>query len=219
MKHKLDYILDLYSKYKEKLIEAKNFSLMAKNVTNFKPMFDDLENEITFLLNVDNKPNKIVEFSPAYGWSTITLCLAVKNNNKGHVYTYDIQDKCVENLNKVGLSEYYTFKKGDVSTQFNNFMDADYIFIDSDHSAGFARKYINELINPILKTKQKTTFCIHDVFQTDEGVVIQEFLKEQNIEYFSPKHNIDALNKHKSDLGINIQLHNSIKNPSVFFNF
>lgn len=223
MNHKLDYILELYSKHKNQLIEAKNFSLSSKSRCNFKPMFDDIENEITFLLNLENKPDKIVEFSPAYGWSTITLCLAVKNNNKGKVFTYDIQDQCVHNLNEIGLNNYFIFKKGDVTSEFHTFFDADYIFIDSDHSSNFAHNYINNLIKPILSSQRKTVFCIHDVFHTDrlneEGNVVQNFLQNSKIPYFSPRYNFDILTKHKEKLGINIQLHNSTKNPSVFFNF
>lgn len=223
MNYKLDYILELYSKHRELLIESKNFSLSSKKRCNFKPMFDDLENEITFLLNVENKPDKIVEFSPAYGWSTITLCLAVKNNKKGKVYTYDIQDQCVSNLNEIGLTDFFVFKKGNVLKEFVNFFDADYIFIDSDHSDSFARNYINNLIKPILNLNKKTIFCIHDVFHINhenaEGNVVKNFLETNNIPHFSPIHNFDILNKHRKLLGIDIITHDSFKNPSVFFNF
>ena len=61
------------------------------------------------------KPKKIIEFGPADGKTTITMALALKDNNiDGHIKSYDIWDdgywgtqyECQNNIDAWGVREY-----------------------------------------------------------------------------------------------------------------
>lgn len=129
---------------------------------------------IMHCLIMDKKPRYMVEFSPAAGGSTIGLALAMKKLQKpGCFSTFEIKDKPEwrrvhsDNMNKYGLENYVERIIGDalvetprVVKQNNLHGKIDFCFVDSDHGAAFAHRYIKEIF-PLFAPD--CTICIHDI--------------------------------------------------------
>jgi len=56
------------------------------------PHFDDIEAEITYLLIRAFRPKTLVKISPLGGWSTSWILNAIRDNNYGTLYSYDLVD-------------------------------------------------------------------------------------------------------------------------------
>src|SRR5450759_2726179 len=56
------------------------------------PHFDDIEAEITYLLIRASRPKTLVEISPFGGWSTSWILNAIRDNDYGTLYSYDLVD-------------------------------------------------------------------------------------------------------------------------------
>jgi predicted O-methyltransferase YrrM len=200
---KSDYFLNLLEKLYGNNTFINNLNEIKKRMRGLDkyatcPQFDDIEAEIVCLILMYINPKKICEFSPCGGWSSLYMLhtLNVMNNTECQLHSYDIIDNCTSNINKFNdLKNQWNFYLGNVEEQYIHFNeDIDYLFIDSDHSASFTKKYIDELLNPLLirlKNSNKKIFVsVHDVFHSnipsDEGKLVIEFLEKNNIEYFSP---------------------------------
>jgi predicted O-methyltransferase YrrM len=195
-------------------------------------MFDDIEAEIVCLLLMHANPSLVYEFSPCGGWSTLYMLntLDLMNSPTGRIVSFDIQDRCTKNIGSFdSLARRWEFKLGNVENEYKTFTsDIDYLFIDSDHSAAFTQKYIDELLTPLLAqlraANKKIIVSVHDVFHTpkpsEEGELVIQFLKTHGIEYFSPKHSdhaatINALRtSNKVDTSA---IHSYVSNPCIFF--
>lgn len=196
------------------------------------PQYDDIEAEITCLLIMHNKPKLIYEFSPCCGWSTMYMLntLDVMNNNSCLLHSFDIHNACERLIRGYpNLKEKWVFHLGDVVEEYGNFTtDIDYLFIDSDHSEKFAQIYVTRLLEPLLtklkETGKKILISVHDVFHTEnpsaEGVVVVDFLKKNNIEYFSPinEEHFKKIKEIRSKLNFDKKtIHYSTTNPCIFF--
>lgn len=187
------------------------------NNNNITPQYDDIEAEITCLLLLEYKPNNIKEFSPCGGWSTNYLLKSCPETSK--IESFDIHDTCIQNVN----ASNWKFTKDDVSLHYERIVKEkpDYLFIDSDHSTEFTQKYIDNLLTNLIGTK--CIVSVHDVYHHEkpsyEGELVIEFLKKNNISYFSPAnkiHNNDFLNL-KNELNIADKIHYYSANPSIYF--
>ena len=173
---------------------------MMKIYSIAQPQFDDVEAEILCLLIMHFRPNKIYEFSPCGGWSTMYMLnsLLYSNNISAKIQSYDIHDKSCNLIKKFDkLLPLWDFHLGDVLKEFKNFdLNMDFLFIDSDHSGEFAKKYIEDLLEPLLyhtkKNRRRVLVSVHDVFHekkpkiNEEGEIVINFLDNNNIKYFSP---------------------------------
>ena len=225
----------MYRKYKKQLSIIR--SKMKTNHNYGEPQFDDIEAELTALFLLYLKPKNVIEFSPCTGWSTsIILDTLEINNNNSKLTSYDLLDKCskfVRKLNHKNVT--WDLKLGDVTKEFNkwNLEDIDYLFIDSDHSAEFALKFINNLLTPLLdickKSNKEVLVSVHDVFHThdpggfdSEGPEVIEFLAKNNIPYYTASqarnnNNFNILKKIKKELGFDDLIHPNEINPAIFF--
>jgi predicted O-methyltransferase YrrM len=212
------------------LNEIKKRMRLAHNYT--MPQFDDIEAEIVCLILMHLNPKKICEFSPCGGWSTLYMLntLDVMKNTECKIDSYDIIDKCTSNINNFSnLKNQWTLHLGNVESKYITFNeDIDYLFIDSDHSSTFTKKYIDELLNPLLiklkNINKKIFVSVHDVFHSNvplvEGELVIEFLHKNNIEYFSPvcdyhRNNLQKI-RYNTNLDKNL-VHPSTTNPCIFF--
>lgn len=227
----LDYVKSLYSMYKDQILETRK--VMKKQHSIIKhPQYDDIEAEITTLLLLEFKPKRVIEFSPCHGWSTAIILNALKMNTiHSYMTSYDLNDLCKRNIDCLDFKNVdWNFELGDVSKRFEDFNldELDYLFIDSDHSAEFAEKYITFVLEPLLiKCKdqnRQVVVSIHDVFHNrdvkEEGKVVLEFLSNHNIQYFTPARCMDnylELVEYRKTLGIDEYIHGSTSNPSIFF--
>jgi predicted O-methyltransferase YrrM len=212
------------------LNEIKKRMRVAHNYT--MPQFDDIEAEIVCLILMHLNPKKICEFSPCGGWSTLYMLntLDVMKNTECKIDSYDIIDNCTSNINNFSnLKNQWELHLGNVESKYISFNeDIDYLFIDSDHSSTFTKKYIDELLNPLLiklKNMNKKIFVsVHDVFHSnipsDEGMLVIEFLHKNNIEYFSPLNDYHRNNLQKIRYNTNLDkklVHDYTTNPCIFF--
>lgn len=189
---------------------------------SIKPQLDDLEAEATYLLVREFRPRTIVEISPDGGWSTTWLLAALRDNGSGSLFSYDLFDHCTRTVPKQLAEGRWTFTLGDVRDQLRSFPpQIDYLFLDSAHSAHFARWYIRELFPSLVAG---TPVSIHDIFATSGGEsrVVRTWLSEQGVHHFTtaPAAAADVyqrLMRVKQELGMAQPIHDSLRNPMVFF--
>lgn len=200
-------------------------------------MFDDIEGEVLCLLLMHANPKLVHEFSPCDGWSTLYILstLALCNNHDCIVRSYDLHEGSKRFLSLFPETcSNWQLVTGDVRLHFASFNDEiDYLFIDSDHSGEFAKNYIDNLLIPLQKKlkdiNKRIIVSVHDIFHsnpitdywlTQEPGVILNFLKQNNIPYFSPVNEsifpqIQTL-RHNAGLDT-IPGHCSTTNPAIFF--
>jgi predicted O-methyltransferase YrrM len=192
----------------------------------FKPKFDDIEAEITYLLVRDRRPQAVVEIAPYYGWSTTWILQALEDNGTGRLHSYDLVDYALRTVPRTLAGERWRFTLGDVRRHQDRLPPAiEHVFIDAEHTAEFAQWYTAELFP---RLAPGTTVSVHDVFHRQdpgrftEGPVLVSWLERRAIPYFtaapprSPEA-FDAISAVKQELGLHEQIHPSRANPAVFF--
>ena len=160
------------------------------------------------------------------GWSTSWILNAIRDNDYGTLYSYDLVDDSLKTLPPDLFSLKWVFKKGDVKKTIcempNNI---DYLLMDADHSSDFATWYIQNIFP---KLTSGALVCIHDVFHDSAGQkfgeskVITEWLQQNDVNYITaaPAKNssfYSRITKLRSELGISYYIHSSSINPMVFF--
>lgn len=233
---KNDYFLNLLEKLYGDTTLINNLNEIKKRMRDVHnhtiPQFDDIEAEIVCLIIMHLKPRKIYEFSPCGGWSTLYMLntLDLSNNKDCTIHSFDIVDNCTININKFpDLVNQWKFYLGNVENMYSSFNEEiDYLFIDSDHSEQFAKKYIDELLTPLLaklkNINKKIFVSVHDVFHSNfpsgEGRLVIEFLEKNNIEYFFPLNDFqqDDIYRFRSTNNLDkTDVHYAKTNPCIFF--
>lgn len=228
---RIDTIINLYQKHIEelKLVRRLLKDFYTHSLGETAAYLDDIEGEITYLLVRHTQPKVIVEISPHCGWSTFWILSAIKQNKKGNLYSYDIIDDS-ERLIPTELQKgRRRFFKGDVREKLKLIpKNIDYLFMDSDHSAGFCRWYIRNIFP---KLSNNAIISVHDIFhysdepwQFEESRIISDWLKKMKVNFLtvSPstplgKGNYMVIQKMRRKLGINEDLTSHKCNPMVFF--
>ena len=205
-----EYLLDLYHRYladlrsvrtqQRRFLRRNNNSLLRRlhrmKLRRYllRPMLDDLEAEITYLLIRDRDPKLIVEMSPNTGWSTTWILSALRDNgNNGQLWSYDLHDTATR-LVPAHLAEgRWHFVLGDARQTIPQAPDFDYLFVDSDHSASFARWYCEVLLP---RVKPGVVVSVHDVFHqahlSEEGLVVADWLKHRGLFYWTVASSVDG---------------------------
>jgi len=225
----LDVVSELYVKHRSALGEVRDAQrkFLQDHGKAMKAQLDDIEAEITYLLVRELRPANVVEIGTFYGWSTTWLLSALRDNGTGHLHSFDIVSNVTENVPAELAGDRWTFTKGDMRENLNKLPDkTDYLFIDADHGAKFARWYIDNLFPAV---PGGTPTSVHDVFHGrrplpfTEGAVITKWLAEKGIEYFTPSAaKAPEVNKRlaevKAELGLSEPVRNTGDNPMIFFN-
>ncbi|MEV6597100.1 class I SAM-dependent methyltransferase [Actinoplanes sp. NPDC051346] len=223
----LDFISSLYSKYSKDLAAVRDAqrSFLQERGKSMKPQLDDLEAEITYLLVREARPANVVEIGTFYGWSTTWLLSALRDNGVGQLHSFDIVSTVTQNV-PAELSEgRWTFNQGDMRESLGKVPETDYLFIDADHGAKFARWYIDHLF-PLMRSGTPTS--VHDVFHGKrtlpftEGAVVTKWLADKKVEFFTPSAAKDpesnrALTKLKGELGLTEPVRPTPDNPMIYF--
>lgn len=238
-----EYVLDLYRKYatdlaavrkeQRRFLKRNNNSLLRRlyrmklRSSILLPMLDDLESEITYLLIRDRKPKVIVEMSPNTGWSTTWILQALRDNTAGgQLWSYDLHDTSTKLVPPDLAAGRWHFVLGDAQQTTMKAPEFDYLFIDSDHTASFARWYVEALLP---RVRAGVVVSIHDVFHyaqpSEEGAVVCEWLKARGIGYWSiapaatPSEEMARFLHERRKLGpdFQYQVHTSATNSMLFF--
>ncbi len=187
-----------------------------------KPQLDDVEAEATYLLLRELRPQAVVEIAPDGGWSTTWLLAALRDNGSGQLFSYDRFDHSTRTVPPHLSKGRWTFVRGDVTRQLELLPSRiDYLFLDCAHTASFARWYLRELFP---RLAPGTPIGIHDIFPWGPGEsrVVRQWLREHGVSHFttSPAAAPDVYDRLvdvKHQLGIGEPIHDSSRNPMVFF--
>ncbi|WP_329413088.1 class I SAM-dependent methyltransferase [Streptomyces sp. NBC_00704] len=221
-------VSDLYVKYQDDLRAVRDAQreFLRQRGKSMKAQLDDYEAEITYLLLREHRPETVVEIGTFYGWSTMWILSALRDNGMGHLYSFDIVDRVVSNVPADLSADRWTFTKGDVRETLGDIVGrADYLFIDADHGARFGRWYLE---NVFPKVRSGTPTSVHDVFHgrrpkpISEGSVLMKWLAGRKVRFFTPSaakapEVIEHLSRTKKELRLDIPVRDSRHNPMVFF--
>ncbi|MGW9173866.1 class I SAM-dependent methyltransferase [Streptomyces decoyicus] len=224
----VEHISSLYAKYQDDLrvVRDAQRKFLKDRGKLMKAQLDDYEAEMTYLLLRDLRPEIVVEVGTFYGWSTMWILSALRDNGSGHLHSFDIVDNVVRNVPSELSADRWTFTKGDIQQHPEKVpAETDYLFIDADHGSRFAHWYIENLFPAV---PPRTPTSVHDVFHGrrpkpfSEGSVIVKWLAEQNIEFFTPStakapQVTEQLAAVKKELGLDEPVRNSDHNPMIFF--
>lgn len=152
------------------------------------PQLDDVEAELTYLRLRAMKPDVVVELGSFRGWSTTWILHALRDNGCGSLISFDLIDDSLRFV-PAELADRRRLIVGDVRTQLAAMPERiDYLFVDADHGASFARWYLAELMPRV-----SGGGSVHDVFHTSdparsgrEAAVVLEWLRRRQIAWMTP---------------------------------
>jgi len=184
------------SSYRHELDELRWWTRLrtAPNIYPDSGKYDWMEGQILYLFIRMLKPGVVVEVSPYYGYSSGFMLLAMNANKCGRLYSIDLEDKYRRTARKifqrVGIdSSRQQFVTGDVRRVYEQVLPerVDLLFMDADHSYGFAQWYLKNLYP---RVAEGGLMHVHDVLrygvktyigEEGEGRAIWEFLQQQQI--------------------------------------
>ena len=237
-----EYVLDLYRRYatdlrtvrvQQRMFRKRYNNSFLRRLHRMKlrqylllPMLDDLEAEVTNLLIRDKNPKVVLEMSPNTGWSTTWILSALRDNQQGgQLWSYDLHETSTKLVpSKLGEGRWH-FVLGDAKETILTAPEFDYLFIDSDHSAPFARWYAETLLP---RVRPSVVVSVHDVFHqaqlSEEGQVVANWLNERGGTYWTvasaaaPERAIQLLNERRRfGADFDLPIHSSTANPMIFF--
>lgn len=223
----LDLVHGLYRDHIDALREARA-AQRAHRAANpsMKVQLDDIEAEITYLLLRHFRPAKVVEIGSLHGWSTSWILRALADNGTGGLVTMDLVDHATATVPRSLSADRWEFRQGDAKTLAADWVsDVDYLFIDADHRARFAKWYLGEVF-PRLATG--TPVSVHDVFHRasplpfTEGSELLRWLEDTRTPYFTAapardRHVHGYLSELRRDLGLTEPIHSGRDNPMLYF--
>jgi predicted O-methyltransferase YrrM len=226
----IQVILGLYEKYSADLLKVKQqqqeFFNKRTSVGLF-PQLCDLEAEMTYLLIREYRPVTVLEISPASGWSTSWILHALKDNDQGTLYSYDLVESSIHIIPKWLSEGRWKFFQGDVTKNMALLpAKVDYFFIDSDHSAEFAHWYIDKLF-PLYK--KGIRISAHDILKWahepgwgEESLVLCSWLAKKGARCMTAsramkKKGYNAITAARRKLGLDALIQTANYNSMIFF--
>lgn len=184
--------------YGHEIDAIRQWARVRMDLTFFFPcgMYDWMEAQVLYLLIRATKPKVVVEISPSYGYTTGFILSAMNKNDCGRLYSFDLEEefhqRALRNFAQVPTDpSRYEFILGDVQKTYDRVLsdrEVEVLFMDSDHSYGFAKWYIANLYP---RVAQGGLISAHDVTKGGsppcldgdwgEGRAIWEFIQEQQI--------------------------------------
>jgi predicted O-methyltransferase YrrM len=221
----LDLVCSLYVEHAEALRAAKEAQLAHRRAhPKMKTQLDDIEAETTYLLLRHLRPEKVVEIGSLHGWSTSWTLRALADNGTGRMTTVDLIGHAAATVPMALAKNRWEFRQGDARTLSGDWLsDADYLFIDADHGARFARWYLSEVFPAI-----DAAVSVHDVFHRrtplpfTEGAEVLRWLKKTSTSYYTaaPARARDAYARLvglRRELGLDGVVHPGRDNPMIYF--
>jgi predicted O-methyltransferase YrrM len=109
--------------------------------------------KVLYLMVRHFAPDVVVEISPKRGLSTLHIALALEHNGHGRVLSFEINYRSIraaaDNVRRNGLAHRVAFHYGDARAEAPRQLAAldgiEFLFLDCDHGADFARWYTRGL--------------------------------------------------------------------------
>jgi len=151
--------------------ETEELAFLPENRYNEKifltqGQYDWLSGQLLYCLVRHLKPKRILEISASSGYSTMFMALALKKNQGGLIFSYELDPKAAKSaaavFNTYQVNDFVKLHVGDAQiTSLSAPNDFDLYFLDSLHTDTFARWFIE---NHILKaTRNDALFHMHDI--------------------------------------------------------
>lgn len=219
-----DARLERFAPYRWASAALRRAGLPAHYKRRFRPKFDDIEAEITYLLVRHLRPAVVLEVAPYYGWSTTWLLHALRDNGAGRLESYDLVEYSRWTVPPELARGRWRFTQGDI----RDFVDLlperiGFLFIDAAHTVEFARWYLDTLFP---RLAPGTVVGVHDIFRgrdppMPESAVLLEWLERRGIACITagpgPGGGYDRLMAIKQAMGLAQPIHDSTRNPMAFF--
>ncbi len=221
-----DARLERFLPYRWLAAGLRAIHLPAHYKRRFRPKFDDLESEVTYLLVRAARPDVVLEVAPYYGWSTTWLLRALRDNGRGRLHSYDLVDYSRWTVPPALAEGRWQLTQGDIRDHVGGLpAGIGYLFLDAAHTVEFARWYLEALFP---RLPPGTLVGVHDIFRPrdlapmPESAVLLEWLERRGVPYFSaaPASSTEAYDRImalKRELGLAEPIHGSAMNPMVFF--
>lgn len=123
------------------------------------------------------KPKIIIETGTYKGFSTLMIASALKRNERGHLYTIDLNDwKVLEECRKFELDSFVTFIQGDSRLAIRELIakidNVDFLWLDADHTK---KSILEELEAALPAIRPGALIAFHDtILFKEEADAIKE---------------------------------------------
>lgn len=217
----------LYAEYADQLheVRAEQGEFLARAGRGFTAQLDDIEAEITYLLLRERRPELVIELGTLHGWSTTWILRALRDNGTGSLRSHDRATRVCANVPEE-LRGAWEFVPGDIRETLPKLPErTEYLFVDADHGARFARWYLQRLVEP---HEAPMRVSVHDVFHWrfakpySEGSVVLDWLATRSQPWFTAararaREEFERINELRRELGFTADLKSSKRNPMLYF--
>jgi predicted O-methyltransferase YrrM len=173
-----DEAVKLYSGQAEKLLYLAEHRYDVKMFPT-SGQYDWFSGVLLYCLIRYTKPARVIEVSTSSGYSTIFSATALKDNNFGKLYTFELSPiaakAALNNFKRFGVSKIVDMFVGDAlkNIKLLNLIRAknkgkEIIFLDSEHTEEFVKKIIPLLLK---NTNTESLFHIHDILPKNINVM------------------------------------------------
>jgi predicted O-methyltransferase YrrM len=230
--HAVEEIVQLYNRHHEALRVVREEQRLLRG-SGMRTRLDDIEAELTYLLVRARRPELVVEIGALDGWSTSWLLRALRDNGFGRLLTMDLAAGAGFLVPSDLAADRWTFRVGDArKLPLDWVSEVGYLFVDAEHSAGFARWYLAEVVS---RLAPGTAVSVHDVFgysvfgrpvlgrrPSREGAVVLDWLAARGLGYLTASRSVapdvyERLMRLRHRLGLAEPIHAGDRNPMVFF--
>jgi hypothetical protein len=128
--------------------------------------YDWLSGQLLYCLVRYLKPKRILEISASSGYSTMFMALALKKNQGGLIFSYELDPKAAKSaatvFNTYQVNDFVKLHVGDAQiTSVSSPNDFNLYFLDSLHTDTFARWFIKTHV--LRASKNDAMFHMHDI--------------------------------------------------------
>jgi predicted O-methyltransferase YrrM len=120
-----------------------------------------------YRLVLKHKPESVFEVGCFSGYSTLHIAKALRENNMGHLYAFDMKiRKAADHIREAGLIDYVTFAQGDSGTALreclacHKHIKIDLLFLDGDHTRRGCAADFNALMPSL---REEGYLVLHDI--------------------------------------------------------
>jgi predicted O-methyltransferase YrrM len=178
-------LCDTITRYRGELLElSADMAEWARrfDARGMRRQLADVEAELLYVLVRETAPSRVVEISPAEGWSTNHLLAALTRNGRGELHSFeiaaDVGGEPIETVLRSNLhpsvdQDRLTLHVGDAQVEAASAIDGpiDLLFLDSNHEAWFAEWYLADIV-----PRTHGPCFVHDIVHADGTPKREQYL-------------------------------------------